>query len=247
MNILMTNHQMERRGGSELFVDEVARKLLGDGHRVCVFSTLLGPLSSQLEDAGVPVVSDPSECPFRPDIIHGQHHLETMTALCCWLDVPAIYYVHGSGPWEEHPPVHPRIRKYLGTAPRLAWWIAHECGVEEASVGVVRNFFDPSRFREVRSPDARSGRALVFHNQLTESSAAYHALRDACRQADLTCETLGFSFGRTVEEPGKVLTDYDVVFAAGRSAIEAMACGCAVIPIPWELLPSVSVPRILTE
>jgi len=35
--------------------------------------------------------------------------------------------------------------------------------------------------------------------------------------------------GATFEQPEEVLPNYDLVFAVGRAAIEAMAIGCAVI------------------
>jgi hypothetical protein len=40
---------------------------------------------------------------------------------------------------------------------------------------------------------------------------------------------VGAPFGRTTSEPENLLPEYDVVFASGRSAIEALACGCAVV------------------
>jgi hypothetical protein len=39
----------------------------------------------------------------------------------------------------------------------------------------------------------------------------------------------GERLGARITKPEQVLPDYDVVFASGISAIEAMACGCAVV------------------
>ena len=231
MKILMTNHRLHQRGGSELFVLEVATEFVRLGHEVCVFTTVAGPLSERLAAAGIAVVGDPVECPFTPEIIHGQHHLETMAALSLWPGVPATYMVHGATPWEEHAPVHPRIRRYLATTKRFAWYIARDCGVEESSVLVLRNFFDPARFTRVRPPDQRTRRALVFHNTMAPDGPAVRNLERACAACGLTLERIGAAFGRMVENPEDVLPDFDVVFAGGRSAIEAMACGCAVVPV----------------
>ncbi|MEM8955172.1 MAG: hypothetical protein AAGD22_13555, partial [Verrucomicrobiota bacterium] len=48
---------------------------------------------------------------------------------------------------------------------------------------------------------------------------------------DLPLDLAGHSLGKPVDHPEELLPKYDLVFAAGRTAIEAMACGCAVIPI----------------
>lgn len=231
MNLLLTNHRLRQRGGSELFVAEVAVELQRRGHRVCVFSTVPGEISGMLQEQNVPVVSSPADCPFRPDLIHGQHHLETMAALSLWPGVPGVYFLHGATPWEEHPPVHPRLRRYLATSPRFGWWVAQECGVSETSLEVVRNFFDAARFPHRRPPGQRTGRALVFHNTMLASGPAFHALQAACQAVGLTLDGVGEAFGKTDANPGRLLPGFDVVFAGGRSAIEAMACGCAVLPV----------------
>ncbi len=231
MNILMTNHRLSHRGGSELFTSEIAETFRDLGHAVCVFTTLGGEVAEHLTGLGNPVVAKPGDCPFRPDIIHGQHHLETMAAIAAWPGVPAVYFIHGATPWEEHPPVHPRLRHYLATSPRFAWWVARECGVEETSLLTVHNFFDPRRFRRTREPRLPMVKALVFHNTMAADGAAHRELQAACAEAGMTLDAIGQAFGKTIGTPEDILPDYDVVFAAGRSAIEAMACGCAVIPI----------------
>jgi len=235
MKILMTNHRLQSLGGTELFVAEIAESLIARGHDVCVFSTAIGdPIAARLTSLQIPFVTDPKACPFQPDLIHGQHHLETITALCAWPACPAIYFLHGATPWEEAPPKHPRILAYLGTSPRFGWYIAETCDVPESSVIVAPNFFDSRRFTRVRPLNTSTGRALVFHNTMPPDGPAFRALRAACDTVGLKLETLGHAFGKTSPTPETLLPDYDVVFAAGRSAIEAMACGCAVIPISAE-------------
>lgn len=230
----MTNHRLRHRGGSELFVAEIAGEFHRRGHQVCVFSTVTGEISGLLERAGISVVTSPADCPFRPDLIHGQHHLEAMAALGLWPEVPAVYFIHGAVPWEEHPPAHPRFRRYFATSPRFTKWVSRECGVSEDRVVVVRNFFDGARFQQVRPPHIRTGRALVFHNTMKPDGPAFLALRAACESAGLKLEGIGQSFGRTVADPENLLPEFDVVFAGGRSAIEAMACGSAVLPVTAE-------------
>ena len=232
MNILMTNHRLQQLGGTELFVVEIAAALQQRGHQVCVFSTVLGePLSTALERLSIPMVTDPKACPFKPDLIHGQHHLETMASLSAWPCCPAIYFVHGATPWEETPPRHPRIGRYLGTSPRFAWSIAQTCHRPAESVIVAPNFFDATRFTRIRPETRPIAKALVFHNTMAPNGPAFKSLQTACEKAGLPLAGLGYAFGNSTATPETHLPEYDLVFAAGRSAIEAMACGCAVIPI----------------
>ncbi len=234
MKILITNHQLKGRGGSELFALEIGLALRTRGHEVCLFSTLAGDISEQAEAAGIPYVKDPAACPFHPDLIHGQHHLETMIALTQWPGVPGIYFLHGATPWEEHPPRHPRLHRYLGTSPRFNWWIARECGVTESEVGTIRNFMDPAKFSSVRPPGNCTHRAAVFHNTMDPKGKPFAAIMSACHAHGLTLEGVGALFGNLTKQPEIDLLEYDVVFAGGRSAIEAMACGCTVIPVTKE-------------
>lgn len=234
MKILITNHHFKDRGGSELFALEIGMAFKARGHAVCIFSPLGGELADVAEAAGLSFVRDPADCPFVPDVIHGQHHLETMAALTRWQGVPGIYYLHGATPWEEHPPKHPRLRKYLGTSPRFNWWIARECGVPAEEVGTVRNFFDPLRFSNVRAAGLRTHRAAVFHNTMDPKGKPFAAIQQACATFGLQLHGIGTLFGNTTAQPEVDLLNYDVIFAGGRSAIEAMACGCTVIPVTKE-------------
>lgn len=231
MKILMTNHRLSGAGGSEWFVVEMAGALKARGHQVAVFTTVGGEMADRLAAMGIPVLGQPRDCGFVPEIIHGQHHLETVAALSAWPRVPGIFFIHGATPWEEHPPAHPRIRRYLATSPRFAWWVARECGVPETMVETVRNFFDPSRFPRSRAHHLTTRRALVFHNTMEPEGEAVATLAKACALAGYSLDRAGAAFGKMLDDPGQVLPEYDVVFAGGRSAIEAMACGCGVIPV----------------
>ena len=48
-----------------------------------------------------------------PDVIHGHHHMETMTALLHFPGVPAIQFCHSWTLWEEMPAKFPRILRYV--------------------------------------------------------------------------------------------------------------------------------------
>jgi hypothetical protein len=56
------------------------------------------------------------------------------------------------------------------------------------------------------------------------------AIQSACRQLQFEkIDLFGLSAGSSLSDPEDVIPQYDVVFAVGRCALEALACGCAVI------------------
>jgi hypothetical protein len=82
LRILITNAWLSGRSGSELYVWDLATALLRRGHTPIVYSPVLGPLAAELRAATIPVVDDLSNVATVPDLIHGHHNHEIMTALC---------------------------------------------------------------------------------------------------------------------------------------------------------------------
>jgi len=230
MKLLLTNHELDvAKGGTQAFIMDFAPTLKARGHEVAVYAPRLGPLAEELRGRGVPVMAEVRCSPFTPEMIHGQHHLPTMTALCAFPETPAIYYCHGYRPWEEQPPVHPRIRRYVGMAKVMTDWLAGATGRKPEEVAVVPNSIRLERFQQVRTLGLHPRRALVFGNTAI-SGENLAKLRQACEQRGLTLDLVGATFGTTTVAPQDLLPEYDVVFAVGRCALEALASGCAVIP-----------------
>jgi glycosyltransferase involved in cell wall biosynthesis len=226
LRVLITNYRMSSRTGTELFARELAESLLARGHTPIVYTTRVGPLAQSLRAATIPVVEDLDTLPAPPDVIHGQHHVETMTALLHFSDVPALFYCHGWLPWEERPPRHPRIYRYVAAddtcRDRLLW----EAGVPEERVRVVLNSVDLERFAPRPPLPEKPRRALVFSNDALKHSGV---VREACARFGVKLDVAGKDAGRVLEEPEKELGRYDLVFAKGRCALEALAVGCAVV------------------
>src|SRR5258708_34723959 len=70
-------------------------------------------------------------------------------------------------------------------------------------------------------------RALIFSNQANEQTHL-PAVRTACERAGIEIDVIGLGTRNSATRPEDVLGDYDLVFAKGRSAIEALAVGNAV-------------------
>jgi hypothetical protein len=225
LRVLITNHFLRGRTGSELYVCELATSLLRRGHTPIVYSPQLGPTAHELREATVPVVDSLDAIASPPDLIHGQHHVETMAALLRFPDTPAVFFCHGWLPWEETPPKHPRILHYVAVddtcRDRLLW----EHAAPEQRVSVILNSVETEQFLP-RSPlPPKPARALVFSN----GGSHIGAVREACLRTQLTLDVIGADSGNVALRPQDVLGQYDIVFAKARCALEALAVGSAVV------------------
>ena len=228
MRVLLTNNTLKWRSGTELYVLDVARRLKQLGHEPAAYSPHLGEVAELLALAGVPVVRNLLDLPFRPDIIHGHHHIETMTALASLPNVPAVYFCHGSAPWQEMPPMFPRILRYVAVDEVCRERIVREAKIPFEEIRLLLNFVNTDVFRPRRPLPPRPARALVFSNNASEENFG-PAVRAACQQCGITLEMRGLGSGNPTNEPQDLLQHYDIVFAKARAAIEAMAVGCAVV------------------
>ena len=226
LRVLITNNALAARGGSELYVRDISLGLMKRGHEPVAYSTILGAVARELRAAKVSVVDDLRQLTTAPDVIHGHHHMETMTALLHFPQTPAIHFCHSSTNWLEAPLRFPRIVRYVA--------VDHACrdrlslhDVPEERIRVLLNFVDLDRFPARETPlPLRPQRALVFSNYANEETHL-PAVREACKRANLALDVLGVSGG--TDHPETILRDYDLVFAKARCALEALASGAAVI------------------
>jgi hypothetical protein len=233
LTVLITNNTLAARAGTELYVRDVAVELLKRGHSPIAYSTVLGEVARELEEANVPIVDDLRNLAVVPDLIHGQQHMELMTALLHFPQVPAIQFVHNSRSWHEKPIHFPRILRYVA--------VDHACRdlllehkISESRIQVVLNFVDLARFRSRRKPlAAPPQRALLFSNYASEETHL-PAVREACARANIKLDVVGSQANTATTQPEEILGAYDLVFAKARSALEAMAVGAAVILCDYE-------------
>ncbi len=227
LKILLTNNTLAYRAGSEVYVRDLALSLKRRGHQPMAYSQRLGVVSDELQAAGVTVYDDLARLSEPPDIIHGQHNLETMAALLRFPRVPGIFVCHGFLPWQEHPPLFPRILRYvavdLACRDRLL-----QNGVPPEKSSVIFNFADLKRFLPRGPLPPVPKKALVFSNYAREDNYV-PIIREACRRRAIDLDVAGLSCGRPCNEPEKLLPQYDLVFAKARSAIEALVVGSAVV------------------
>jgi hypothetical protein len=228
MRILLASARPLFRSGTPMFIRDISRTLQELGHTVMAWGFTPSQESPPCPDDDFPRVTDLARLPFKPDIIHAQHHLEAMAALAALPDVPAVFHCH-SAVWHGCPPRHPRILHHLAMSRTLAERLSVEFNIAPSDITVLLNPVDLGRFSVVRAPAARPARALFFNSRHQEQGATVKTIRAATARCGLALDFLGAPFTDPVEKPETILPSYDIVFASGRSAIEALASGCAVV------------------
>ena len=230
MRVLITEQSLAARRGTQLFTRDVALGLLRRGHTPIVHSTQLGELADELRDATVPVVDDLDALANPPDVIHGHWHVDTLAAVLRFRGVPAVAFCHS---WLEAGlgfPILPSITRYVAVDAACRDRLLHGWGAPEARVRTLLNFVDLERFPP-RAPLPPTPRRALLFGSYTPENPAVGAVREACARAGLPLDLAGDGIGGATARPEALLPAYDLVFARGRSAIEALAVGAAVIPV----------------
>lgn len=226
----MTQRELIGFHGSEMVTVEVAREMAERGHEIVVFSPRVGGVAKLLWPSGVRVVSRLDDVPWTPDLIHAHHHLPAMAAMARFESTPAIYYCHGAIPWAEQPPMHARIHCYVMMCEWMVRRVITEFDLDPGRVSCVPNFVNTTRFSEVRAPPREMRRALLFQSSGLPAMELAQ-LESGCAALGLELDKIGAAYGNTQPRPEMLLQQYDLVFASGKSALEAIATGCAVMTL----------------
>jgi hypothetical protein len=202
--------------GSELYIRDLAFELMRRGHHPVAYSTHLGAVAEELRAATVPVIDRLESLGEPPDIIHGQHHYETLSALLRFPDTPALYYCHGWLPWQEATLKHPNILYYAAVDELCRERLIAEGGIDARRIEVILNFFDESLFPRRTPLPPKPKLALLLSNDFSEG-ASLNILREACARYDIELHVRGLGNGNPTARPGTLLAAYDIVFAKARS------------------------------
>ncbi len=228
VRVLITTGALGHVGGVQAYVRDLAAWLLTQGHAPIVYGPRHGRAAAQLVRLTIPVTDDLATVGAPPDIIHGNSAVETMTALLHFPRTPAIFVCHG---WKAEvvAPRFPRIVQYVAVDDTCADRLLYREGIPIEKLTVLLNAVDMARFAPRATPlPPRPARALVFGNA---AQAAGHLaiVEQACRRAGIEVDVVGELAGTAVDAPEAILGRYDLVFAKAKCALEAMACGAAVI------------------
>ena len=225
LKILITNAVLNDYSGTEVVVRDLALELKRQGHLPSVFSRKLGPISSEVSDQGIEVVSDLAASTTVPDIIHGHHHPRLLEALLQFPSVPAVSVCHDATSRLDEPFYFPRILRYVAVDDRCRKRVEGAPDIPPSRIEVIWNAVDLERFRPRDPLPTKPRSALVFSNRTTQLSA----VRRASKRMGLKLDIVGLEAGTVVPNPESILPSYDIVFAKARCALEAMAVGNAVV------------------
>ena len=225
LTVLITNMALSGRSGTEIQTRNIALELLRQGHKPLVYTPVLGPIATELRDASIPVVTDLNNIAQPIHLVHGHHLPTTLIAVARFPESPAIFVCHDFTAWHDSPPLLPSIRRYVAVDEAVYDRLTLESGIPTDKVRVLLNAADIDRFIPGASLPRKPKRALAF----AKNQGHIAAISAACAQRSIHLDVIGQAVGRIVDAPERLIPDYDLVFTSALSAMEAMACGRAVV------------------
>ena len=224
----MTNHALGERAGSESYLETVAAELRRLGHEVVFFSTRPGAMADRLRDQQYDVRTVLTDIPTDVDVIHGQH-LDTVGLVRTRLQhTPLVFVTHSWVISLEDPLTELGAGAFVAlndlTQHRLA---AHEATrgreVLRLTQPVTVSFADGARIPLGEEPR----RAVAVSRRMRYLPPRLAA---ACAAAGIGFDWLGGEDRQSADAREEMRTS-DIVFAVGRTAVEAMALGRAVFVV----------------
>lgn len=228
LRVLITNCTLASRTGTELYVRDLALELLRRGHLPVVYTPYPGSIADELREKTVPVVTSLKDIDFTPDVIHGHHVNETLSAILAFPAAPALFICHDYSSYFDRPPLVDHILRYIAVDETCRDRLIFDAGIPESRVQILENFVDLNRFT-IRPPlPEKPRRALVFSNYARDDTYL-PVIRKACKGCGISLDVVGSGVGKSIANPELILGKYDLVFAKAKAAMEAMAVGTAVI------------------
>ncbi len=226
--ILLTNLTLASRTGTETALRDLAFGFKAAGHEPMVYSPVLGEIADEIRVRGIPVISQLRDAPEEPDIVHGNHHVETVEAVLQFRQARCLFVCHDRRAHMSAPPRMGRILRYVAVDYHCLERLTEQYGIPEPLTRVIYNSVDTGRFAPRPPLPRQPQRALVFSNYAVPGPYL-DAVRDACARLNLPLDVVGSGSGNSSSVPEDVLRRYDLVFAKARCALEAMAVGAAVV------------------
>lgn len=220
LRVLITNIVLDGRSGTEIVTRNLALGLHRDGHRPIIYSPQPGDIARELRAIGIPVLSSIDQLSEKPDIIHGHHTLQTAVAAIRFPQTPVIFVCHDFVAWHDVPPRLPNIVRYVAVGDATHDRLTIENGISPAKVAIVENGVDMDRFKPGPDLPARPKTGLL----IAKSWSQIAPIVEACAMRDIALTVVGPAVGELMQYPEQVIPQFDIVFASGLTAIEALSC-----------------------
>lgn len=223
MKILITNHDLYCRGGSQLFTADLAFYLTARGHDVSVFAPIPGLIGQEMQQKGIHVFDDLSAIKDEKfDIIHAQHNIAAIMARSVFVDTPMVMMVHGVLPELEQPPsINVGISHFIAVSEEVKEHLQKQYHIPASHSSIVRNFVDLERFYCQKPVSQILKKILVISNHYTED--VRKVVEGAAAMVGVRVEHIGMP-DRSVSDTETYINDSDLVISLGRGALQAMAC-----------------------
>ena len=228
MRILIVNVTLASRTGTETAVRDLALGLSTTGHQPMVYSPELGEIADEIRASGIPVFSQLQDLSEEPDIVHGNHHVQTVEALLEFRNARGLFVCHDRRSHMSAPPRLGRILRYVAVDYNCLERLTEEYGIPQHLTRVIYNAVDTSRFLPRPPLPPHPQRALVFSNY-AGPGVYLDAVQQACALLNLPVDVVGSIAGKSSSSPELLIGEYHLVFAKARCALEAMAVGAAVV------------------
>ena len=227
-HILLANLTLAGRTGTEVVTRDLALGLTRRGHIVSVYSPALGPIADELGRHGIRACARLSDVSGTPDVVHGHHHVQMVEALLHFPTARGVFVCHDRTAPHSIPPRTDRIARYVAVDRNCLERLTTDWNVPESQIRLILNAVDLRRFAPRAALPQAPTRALIFSH--TAGPGSHGAVvSEACAALGIPLDVIGAGAGTVTAAPEHVLSRYDLVFAKARSAIEAMAVGCAVV------------------
>ena len=220
LRVLITNIRLDGRSGTEIVTRNLAFGLQAAGHLPMVYSPHLGSIAEALRSHGIPVLSRIDQIKTDPDIIHGHHVIQTGVAATRFPHVPGIFVCHDFTAWHDEPPKLDNLLHFVAVGDATRDRLTVECGIDASRLSLVENATDMQLYLPGSPAPSRPRNALV----MLKGAAQLAPIEAACKARGIQLDVAGAATGRTHEHPEQLFPGYDLVFASGLTAIEAMAC-----------------------
>ncbi len=228
MKVLFGTHQLEIRGGSELFTAELAHSIQAHGHEVAIFTFFKGKLAELIEANGIPIFTPDDTTAiagFAPDIVQTCHLPCAHFLRSVVPDVIRVHAMLGVIPPLEAPPLDGSVFSLaLAVSEEVVDRINKTQFGREVDVAVFRNWFEDKAV-------VASARAHKPHQRLRVAVVSNHIAPElidalAAIEAAGGAEVDYFGTQRSsVVVNGELLTQYDLIVSIGRTVLLAAACG----------------------
>ena len=191
LNVLIGCLSFKDYTGSELYVFELAKKLIKEGCNVSICSNIGDPLSKTAKQLGIKlytleeppgfklgdgkwvlqtqqgnILSEPNKMykvsNIDFDVLHLNHKPITEHLIRLYPETPVICSIHSEVINLEEPVISPQIKKYIAIRPEIKNHIVERFHIEEDKVEVIYNPINEEKFKVVNSSEKREKNRILF-------------------------------------------------------------------------------------